>query len=109
MESGVRTVRDYTWQQLLQVDSCTWCGKCQEACPGHATGFPLSPRNLVQAIDSQLLRTRWKGNGDTPSLHGTLVKPEEALVLLHLPGLRGSLSGVRPATAPDHRPSPAPG
>ena len=77
MESGVRTVRDFTWQQLLQVDACTWCGKCQEACPGHATGFPLSPRNLVQAIDSQLLRTPWKGNGETPSLHGTVVKPEE--------------------------------
>jgi Fe-S oxidoreductase len=77
MESGVRTVRDYTWQQLLQVEACTWCGKCQEACPGHAAGFPLSPRSLVQAIDSQLLRTRWKGNGETPSLHGTVVKPEE--------------------------------
>ncbi len=75
-ESGVRTVRDYTWQQLLQVDACTWCGKCQEACPGHATGFPLSPRNLVQTIDSQLLRARWKGNGETPGLHGA-VKAEE--------------------------------
>ncbi len=77
MESGVRTVRDFTWQQLLQVDSCTWCGKCQEACPGHATGFPLSPRNLVQAIDSQLLRTPLKGNGQTASLHGPIIKPEE--------------------------------
>jgi Fe-S oxidoreductase/nitrate reductase gamma subunit len=76
-ESGVRTVRDYTWQQLLQVEACTWCGKCQEACPGHATGLPLSPRNLVQAIDAQLLRTRFKGNGETPSLHGTAIKPEE--------------------------------
>jgi Fe-S oxidoreductase len=77
VESGVRTVRDFSWQQLLQVDSCTWCGKCQDACPGHAGGLPLSPRNLVQAIDSQLLRTRFKGNGETPSLHGTVVKPEE--------------------------------
>jgi Fe-S oxidoreductase len=76
-ESGVRTVRDYSWQQLLQVDACTWCGKCQDACPGHATGQPLSPRNLVEAIDSYLLRTRFKGNGETPSLHGAAVKPEE--------------------------------
>ncbi len=76
-ESGVRTVRDYTWQQLLQVEACTWCGKCQEVCPGHASGLPLSPRNLVQAIDSQLLRTRCKGNGETPGLHGTLIKPDE--------------------------------
>jgi Fe-S oxidoreductase len=76
-ESGVRTLRDYTWRQLLQVDACTWCGKCQEVCPGYNTGFPLSPRNLVQALDGQLLRTRSKANGQTPSLHGTVVTPEE--------------------------------
>jgi Fe-S oxidoreductase/nitrate reductase gamma subunit len=76
-ESGADTVRDFTWRQLLQVDACTWCGKCQEACPGHATGYPLSPRNLVQAIDSRLLRTRAKGNGETPSLHDSIIKPEE--------------------------------
>ena len=77
MESGVRTVRDLTWRQLLQVDACTWCGKCQEVCPGYNSGFPLSPRNLVQAVDSQLLRTSVKANGETPSLHGSLVRPEE--------------------------------
>ncbi len=77
VDSGVNSVRDFTWLQLLQVDACTWCGKCQEACPGHATGYPLSPRNLVQAIDSQLLRTPAKGNGKTQSLHGSIVNPEE--------------------------------
>ncbi len=76
-ESGVQTVRDYTWRQLLQVEACTWCGKCQEACPGYNTGFPLSPRDLVQAIDSQLLRTARKANGDTANLHGSLIAPEE--------------------------------
>jgi Fe-S oxidoreductase len=76
-ESGVRTVRDYTWRQLLQVDGCTWCGKCQDACPGHHTGFPLSPRDFVQALDSRLLRTRTRANGETPSLHGDLIRPDE--------------------------------
>ncbi len=77
MESGVRTVRDYTWRQLLQVEACTWCGNCQEACPGFNAGFPLSPRDVVQGVDAQLLRTAVKGNGDTPSLHGSAVHPEE--------------------------------
>ncbi|MGA2032375.1 MAG: (Fe-S)-binding protein [Thermoguttaceae bacterium] len=77
MESGVRTVRDLTWRQLLQADACTWCGKCQEVCPANHTGFPLSPRDLVQAVGSQLLRTPAKANGDAASLHGSLVKPEE--------------------------------
>ncbi len=77
MESGIRTVRDLTWRQLLQVDACTGCGKCQEVCPGYNSGFPLSPRNLVQAVDSQLLRTSAKANGETPTLHGSLIRPEE--------------------------------
>ncbi len=76
-ETGVDTVRDYTWRQLLQVDACTWCGKCQEVCPGHQTGFPLSPRDVVQAVDSQLLRTGAKANGNTPSLHGSLLRAEQ--------------------------------
>ncbi len=75
-ESGVRTVRDYTWRQLLQVDACTWCGKCQEVCPAYHAGLPLSPRDFVQDIGAQLLQT--KANGDAPSLHGAIV-PAEAL------------------------------
>ncbi|MBM4088165.1 MAG: (Fe-S)-binding protein [Planctomycetes bacterium] len=76
-ESGVRTVRDYTWRQLVQVDACTWCGKCQDVCPGYAAGFPLSPRDLVQGLGAQLLRTKPKDRDNTPSLHGPVVTPEE--------------------------------
>jgi Fe-S oxidoreductase len=77
MESGVRTIRDFTWRQLLQVDACTWCGKCQEVCPGYNTGSPLSPRDLVQEVDSQLVRTPAKANGEVPDLHGSRVQAEE--------------------------------
>jgi Fe-S oxidoreductase/nitrate reductase gamma subunit len=76
-EAGVRTVRDFTWRQLLQVEACTWCGKCQEVCPGHQAGLPLSPRDVVLAVDAQLLRTPIKANGSTPSLHGDRIRPEE--------------------------------
>jgi Fe-S oxidoreductase/nitrate reductase gamma subunit len=76
-ESGVRTVRDLTWSQLLQVDACTWCGKCQEVCPGYNSGFPLSPRDVVQAVDSQLLRTPAGTNGDAASLHDARIEPDE--------------------------------
>jgi len=77
VESGITSVRDCTWRQLLQVEACTWCGKCQEVCPANECGFPLSPRDLVQAVDSQLLRTPAKSNGDLPSLHDGRVRAEE--------------------------------
>ncbi len=77
VESGVRTLKDFTWRQLLQVEACTWCGKCQEECPGFNTGFPLSPRDLVQALDARLLRTSRRANGELPSLHSSVIRSEE--------------------------------
>ncbi|MBI4171699.1 MAG: (Fe-S)-binding protein [Actinobacteria bacterium] len=44
---GYGLVTDLSWQHLLSLDSCTKCGKCHEACPANATGYPLSPRDLV--------------------------------------------------------------
>jgi Fe-S oxidoreductase len=34
-------------KHLLDLDACTKCGKCHAACPATATGYPLSPRDLV--------------------------------------------------------------
>ncbi len=40
---GARTVWDFTWKQLLDLDVCTHCGRCLEVCPAAAAGKPLSP------------------------------------------------------------------
>jgi len=77
VETGVGSVRDCTWRQLLQVEACTWCGKCQEVCPSHTCGQPLSPRDVVQAVDSQLLRMPWKPDGEAADLHEALITAEE--------------------------------
>jgi len=47
---GVRAVEDLTWKQLLDVTTCTECGRCQEQCPAWATGKPLSPKLLTLAL-----------------------------------------------------------
>ena len=70
--SGVARLRDFTWQQLMQFDSCTWCGRCQEVCPGHQCNYPLSPKEVVLALDGLLLRTPTRlaklvGNSDPAS------------------------------------------
>lgn len=61
--AGVGGIRDFTWRQLLQLDACTWCGRCQDQCPAHASGARLSPKNLVLKLDDQLL-TAARRNGD---------------------------------------------
>lgn len=44
---GYDTLADFTWQELLQLDACTKCGRCHAACPARAGGWPLSPRDLI--------------------------------------------------------------
>jgi len=46
-EVGYRLITDFSWQHLVSLDACTKCGKCHEACPATAAGYPLSPRDLV--------------------------------------------------------------
>src|SRR6478735_6360363 len=47
---GARAVEDLTWKQLLDVSTCTECGRCQDQCPAWATGKPLSPKLLTLAL-----------------------------------------------------------
>ena len=51
---GVGRVQDFTRRQLLELDACVSCGRCQDVCPAHEAGKPLSPRNLVQDIRAHL-------------------------------------------------------
>src|SRR6201999_3555829 len=44
---------DFSPLHLLQLDACTKCGKCHEACPANATGQPLSPRDVVLELREQ--------------------------------------------------------
>jgi Fe-S oxidoreductase len=46
-EVGYGQITDLTPTHLLQLDACTKCGKCTDACPASATGYPLSPRDLI--------------------------------------------------------------
>jgi Fe-S oxidoreductase len=46
-EVGYATIDALAPKHLLDLDACTKCGKCHAACPATATGYPLSPRDLV--------------------------------------------------------------
>jgi Fe-S oxidoreductase len=51
---GVATIRDLTRKQVLDAYSCTECGRCQDACPAHATGKLLSPKLVIMGIRDQV-------------------------------------------------------
>lgn len=47
---GIKSLEDFTWKQLLDIDACVRCGRCQEFCPAHASGSSLSPRDLIARL-----------------------------------------------------------
>jgi len=54
---GVAQIEDLTWKQILDLDACVRCGRCQDACPAYASGKPLSPKKVIQDLkDSWLER-----------------------------------------------------
>ena len=47
---GISKITDLNWKQLLNLDACTKCGRCHEACPARAAGAPLSPRDVILSL-----------------------------------------------------------
>ena len=45
--TGVHAIADFNRQQLLSLDACMECGRCEDACPATASGKPLSPKAVV--------------------------------------------------------------
>jgi Fe-S oxidoreductase len=47
---GANHVNHFTWKQLLDIEACVSCGRCEENCPAFISGKPLSPRKIVRQI-----------------------------------------------------------
>ncbi len=68
--TGVHDLQHFNQQQLLSLDACMECGRCEQACPAFASGKPLSPKALV----TDLRHLMSLGGGD---VHGAI--PDETL------------------------------
>src|ERR1700733_6062641 len=44
---GLGKIEDESWKGMLDLATCTECGRCQSQCPAWATGKPLSPKLLI--------------------------------------------------------------
>jgi Fe-S oxidoreductase len=65
---GVSQMEQFTWKDLLDLDACTECGRCEVNCPATLTNKPLSPKALILDLRDYLHREgpvqiARKGNG----------------------------------------------
>ncbi|MFZ0665124.1 MAG: heterodisulfide reductase-related iron-sulfur binding cluster [Acidimicrobiales bacterium] len=51
---GAGHIEDLSWKHILDLYSCTECGRCQDACPAWTTGKPLSPKLLIMGLRDNL-------------------------------------------------------
>jgi len=82
---GVNAIEQFDQQQLLSLDACMECGRCEEACPAFATDKPLSPKKVVQDLKGLMTMVLGQdgklaaANDDSvraPALHGGVIQAE---------------------------------
>jgi Fe-S oxidoreductase/nitrate reductase gamma subunit len=86
---GISKLEQFTWKDLLDLDACTECGRCEVNCPATLTNKPLSPKKLILDLREDLHRldlihlpisTQATGvadaNGTEPRLIGAVIKEE---------------------------------
>ena len=69
---GIGKSADISWKGLLDMATCTECGRCQSQCPAWHTEKPLSPKLLVMAMRDHALS---KVESEKP-LVGEVISPD---------------------------------
>lgn len=76
---GVAKIEEFTWKQLMDLDACTRCGRCQDHCPAYLTEKPLSPKDIINDLKNHMHRR-------APQILDARIKgtdPEEASPLIN--------------------------
>jgi Fe-S oxidoreductase len=76
---GVAKVEDFTWTAMLDMATCTECGRCQSQCPAWNTGKPLSPKLLIVNLRDHLF-------AKAPYILGSKTAPEDHVPDFHNAG-----------------------
>lgn len=78
---GLGSIRDYSWKQLLDLDACTSCGRCQAACPAYISGKPLSPKWMVLDTRNHALALHAQDKIEPSALPTAAVKIDQAMTI----------------------------
>jgi Fe-S oxidoreductase/nitrate reductase gamma subunit len=69
---GVTVIGDFTWKALLDLHTCTECGRCDLLCPALKSGKPLSPKELTVNLRNHLNASQGEVPASSPSVPALL-------------------------------------
>lgn len=77
---AVKGYPDFRWKDILDLFTCTECGRCQAVCPAHAAGQPLSPKMVIldlrDALVQRMTQGVWEAADPDQPLAGGVVSAE---------------------------------
>ena len=80
---GAGRIEDFSWKQLLDMATCTECGRCQSQCPAWNTDKPLSPKLVIMDLRDNMFASAdriMKQNGaagvEVESLVPSVIDPD---------------------------------
>lgn len=78
---AIKSFTDLNWKDVLDLFTCTECGRCQAVCPAHAAGQPLSPKMVILDLRDALRdqmdgRPRTDEKGDPLPLAGGIISSD---------------------------------
>ncbi len=84
---GLSKTEDLSWKQILDLYTCTECGRCEVNCPAWTTGKPLNPKMIILDIRDHVYadQARILAGGKVPTaalaISGDVSAQEEASAL----------------------------
>ncbi len=74
---GVQKTSEFTWKQLLDLDACIRCGRCEMQCPSTLGGEPFGPRqflnNCLELHEKTRLLAKKNGTAEESAEAGDIV------------------------------------
>ena len=92
---GAKSLQDFSWKDMLDLYTCTECGRCQTHCPAFNTGKVLSPKTLITDLRDHAYEDLAGGYATTT--HSAHPVPEEPAMWTtgdHQPGAQHELAGM---------------
>ncbi len=47
---GIDKINEFSWKDVMDMYTCTECGRCTEQCPAYNTNKPLNPKQLLMEL-----------------------------------------------------------
>jgi Fe-S oxidoreductase len=67
---GTSYINQFTWKQVLDMYSCTECGRCSSHCPATQSGKVLAPRQLLLNLRDYLYEHQSEVASAAPGMEG---------------------------------------